>query len=116
MKQEVICVICPRGCRLTVDPENDYKVTGNFCAKGVPYGKAELINPTRVVTSTVKIDGEKITRCPVKTDQAIPKKEIKNIMQEINQVSLNAPVKAGDIVIQNILNTDANLVVTRDID
>ena len=116
MKQEVICIVCPRGCHLTVDPEDGYKVTGNFCARGIPYGKAELINPTRVVTSTVVVNGKDIKRCPVKTDQVVPKKEIKNIMKEINQVNLKAPVKAGDIIIHNILNTEANLVATRDID
>ena len=116
MKQEVICIVCPRGCHLTVDTENDYKVTGNFCPRGIPYGKAELINPTRVITSTVEIDGADLKRCPVKTDRAIPKSKIKNIMAEINQVRLKAPVRTGDVIIPNILGTEANLVATRNID
>ncbi len=116
MKHEVICIVCPRGCHLHVDPENDYEVTGNFCPRGIPYGKAELINPQRVITSTVVIDGKDLKRCPVKTDQAIPKKEIKNIMKEINKVHLKKSVKTGDIIIPHILGTEANLVATRDIE
>lgn len=115
MKEEVICIICPRGCRLQVDPENDYKVTGNACPRGIPYGKSELKNPTRVITSTVVIDGDMLTRCPVKTDQAISKAKMKEAMYSINQIRLKAPVKVGDIVIERIVNSDANVVVCRDI-
>ncbi len=116
MIQEVICIVCPRGCHLQIDPENDYQVTGNFCPRGIPYGKAELINPVRVLTSTVKVNGKNLKRCPVKTDQAIPKKEIANLMQEINKIELKAPVKAGDIILDHVLGTAANLVATRDIE
>lgn len=116
MVHEIICIVCPRGCHLQIDPENGYKVTGNFCPKGIPYAKAELLNPTRIVTSTVKISGKDLKRCPVKTDQAIAKGKIFEVMDEINKVKLKAPVKVGDIVIENILDTDANLVVCRDID
>ena len=27
----IICITCPKGCRLSVDEENGYKVTGNGC-------------------------------------------------------------------------------------
>jgi CxxC motif-containing protein len=116
MVQEIICIVCPRGCHLKVDPENDYEVTGNACPRGIPYGKAELKNPTRVITSTVKIKGADLTRCPVKTDQPISKAKMYEVMKMINAVTLEAPVKVGDVIIERILNTDANLVVCRDID
>ncbi|HHU53523.1 MAG TPA: DUF1667 domain-containing protein [Clostridiaceae bacterium] len=115
MVQEIICIVCPRGCHLKVDPENDYEVTGNSCPRGVTYGKAELKNPTRVVTSTVKIKGADLKRCPVKTDQPIPKAKMQEVMQLINAVDLEAPVRVGDVIIENILDTEAKLVVCRDI-
>lgn len=115
MKQKVICIVCPRGCHLEVDPDNDYEVTGNFCPRGIPYGKSEMINPTRVVTSTVKITGADLHRCPVKTDRATPKSLIKNIMEEINRVEIKAPVEVGDVVIDHVLGTEANLVASRSI-
>ena len=56
--RELICITCPKGCHLKVDEENDYKVTGNGCPRGAIYGKKECTHPTRVVTSTVKIERE----------------------------------------------------------
>lgn len=70
---ELICITCPKGCHLTVDEENDYAVKGNACPRGAEYGKNELKNPKRVVTSTVKTTSEEHPRCPVKTNGAIPK-------------------------------------------
>ena len=55
--KELICIVCPRGCHLRVDEANDYAVTGNSCPRGAAYGRAELTHPTRVLTSTVRIDG-----------------------------------------------------------
>ena len=37
----IICIVCPKGCRLTVD-ENTLAVTGNGCPRGAEYGKNEL--------------------------------------------------------------------------
>ena len=62
----IICIVCPKGCRLTVD-ENTLAVTGNGCPRGAEYGKNELTHPVRVVTSTVRVEGADICRCPVKT-------------------------------------------------
>ncbi|NLM19730.1 MAG: DUF1667 domain-containing protein [Clostridiaceae bacterium] len=115
MVQEIICIVCPRGCHLKVDPENDYEVTGNACPRGISYGKAELKNPTRVITSTVKIKGADLTRCPVKTNKAVPKAKMQEVMELINGVTLKAPVKVGDVIIERLLDTDASLVVCRDI-
>lgn len=115
MKQKIICIVCPRGCHLEVDPDNNYAVTGNFCPRGVPYGKSEMINPMRIVTSTVKITGADLCRCPVKTDRPIAKAQIKNVMEAINRVEVKAPVEAGDILIKNVLGTEVNVVSSRSI-
>lgn len=110
--KKLICIMCPKGCHLTVDEANDYKVTGHSCPKGVTYGKAEVTNPVRVLTSTVVVDGGRYPRCPVKTVAGIPKGELKEAMAQINQVHLQAPVRIGDIVVKNILNTGVDVVAT----
>lgn len=112
--KELICIMCPKGCRLTVDEDNDYKVTGYGCAKGVTYGKAEVTNPVRVLTSTVVVDGARYPRCPVKTAEGIPKGKLKEAMKEINKVHLTAPVKIGDIVISDLLGTGVDVLATGD--
>ena len=68
--KELVCIVCPKGCRLHVDDENGYTVTGNSCPRGAEYGKNEIQNPTRVLTSTVRLSGGAYRRCPVKTDLA----------------------------------------------
>ena len=115
--KELICIVCPRGCHLTVDEANDYAVTGNFCKRGEVYGKAEVTNPVRVVTSTVSIsgsaDGE--VRGPVKTADAIPKKLIFEAMKSIEAASVKAPVRIGDVVIPHICGTGIDLVACKNI-
>ena len=73
---DLICIVCPKGCHLKVDEENGYKVTGNGCPRGAAYGEKELVNPTRVITSTVRVEAKTARRVPVKTASDIPKGKI----------------------------------------
>ena len=113
--KELVCIVCPKGCRLHVDEENDFSVTGNTCPRGAEYGHNEIKNPTRVLTSTVRLEGGLYRRCPVKTDKAVPKRLLLDIMKALNTVSLNAPVKSGQIVLKNVCGTDANVIVTKNL-
>jgi CxxC motif-containing protein len=69
---ELICIVCPRGCHLNVDEAHGYAVSGEGCKRGIEYGKAELRNPVRVLSSTVPIIGAMYRSCPVKTSAPIP--------------------------------------------
>ena len=109
----LICITCPKGCHLTVDEENDYKVTGNACPRGAEYGRNEMLHPVRVITSTVKIEGADIARLPVKTDRPLPKEKMFDCMQLINSLSAKSPVKVGQVLAGNILGTDVNIVATK---
>lgn len=109
---EVICTVCPKGCHLQVDEQNGYAVTGNACARGQAYGKKELTNPTRVITSTVRIKGAQIPRLPVKTNVDIPKGAIFAAMGVLDGLTLDAPVHVGDVVAK-IPGVDAAFVATR---
>lgn len=114
MIKELICITCPRGCRLKVD--ENLNVTGNFCPRGAIYAKNELTNPLRMVTSTVAVNSKVSSRLPVKTKEAISKSLIFDVMEEIRKVVVNPPIKIGDVVIKNILNTGVDIVATKDID
>lgn len=113
MKKELICIACPMGCHLTVDIENDYKVTGNQCPRGEAYGKKELTNPTRIVTSTVKINNGIHRRIPVKSNGEIPKANIFDVMKLLDNVALSSPVHMGDLVLKNVCNTGVDIVTSR---
>lgn len=112
---ELICIVCPKGCHLTVDEKNGYSVTGHSCPRGEEYGKIELTAPTRTVTSTVRCVGGTHPRCPVKTDRPVPKSLIPAVMAELEGVVLTAPVRLGQVVIAGVCGTDANIVATRDL-
>ena len=111
--EELICIVCPQGCHLKVDKKNGYAVTGNTCPRGEEYGKIELTNPTRVITSTVRCAGGTHPRCPVKTDRAIPKGLIFEAMKALEGVTLRAPVRVGQVVVENVCGTETNFVATR---
>ena len=99
MKKELICISCPLGCHLTVDADNK-TVTGNTCKRGEVYGLNEVINPVRVITSTVKIEGARLPVLPVKTNGAIPKSLNFEAIKVINDVICKAPIKVGDIIVK----------------
>jgi len=113
MKQKLICIVCPMGCHLDVDVDNDYAVTGNQCKRGIAYAKKELTNPTRTITSTVKIKGGIYNRLPVKTDKEISKEQVFKVMELLNEVEVVSPIKVGTIILHNVLNTDVNVVASR---
>ena len=111
--KELICIVCPQGCHLKVDEENGCAVTGNSCPRGAEYGRVELTRPTRVVTSTVRCTGGLYPRCPVKTDRPIPKELVFQVMEALEEITLTAPVAVGQVVIENVCGTGANVVATR---
>ena len=111
--KELICIVCPRGCHLSVDDE--LNVTGNFCPRGAIYAKNELTHPTRTLTTTVRIISKEEVALPVKSDNPLPKEKIFDAMELINKTCVKAPIKIGDIIIKNIFGLDVNIVATKDI-
>ena len=111
--KELICIVCPKGCHLKVDEEHGWAVSGNSCEKGAEYGKIELTNPTRVITSTVEVAGGAHPRCPVKTDRPIPKGLIFEAMKTLDGLVLEAPVALGQVVVKTVCGTGADFVATR---
>ncbi len=114
--KKLICITCPKGCHLTVDDAtSDLVVSGNECKRGITYAQNELFNPKRVITSTVRINNAIYNQIPVKTKDAVPKDKIFLIMQELKKITLTSPIKTGDVVIENVLNTKVDIVATRDL-
>jgi len=114
MKQELICISCPIGCHLTIgkNPDGSLKVTGNQCPKGENYAAEEMNAPKRIVTATVSAAGNRHIRIPVRTDKPLPVEQIQLILDELYKMKLQAPVRRGDLVIENFLDTDVNVVTS----
>ena len=111
---ELTCIRCPKGCALTVhvNPDNTATVTGNSCPKGEEYGRTEVLNPVRTVTSSVRIAGTKNGVVSVKTKGDIPKGKIFEGMDALKGISVEAPVKLGDVIIENVADTGIDVVAT----
>ncbi len=112
--KELVCIVCPRGCRLQVDEQNGFSVTGNACPRGALYGREELTHPTRVVTSTVAVEGGIHPRCPVKTTAPIPKSEVFRAVAALDGIVLQAPIRCGQVVVPNVRGTGADFIAVRD--
>jgi len=111
--KEFVCIVCPKGCRLRVDEENAYSVTGNSCERGASYGRQEASAPTRTIASTVAVENGFYRRCPVKINAPIPKELIFEAMRTLEGVCLKAPVKQGQIVVKNVCGTGADFITER---
>lgn len=114
--KDLTCIGCPLGCPLTVtiDGEN-ITVAGHTCPRGAAYGKKEVSNPTRIVTSSVHVDGGELEMVSVKTKQDIPKGKIFDIMKEIRALTVPAPVKIGDVIIADCAGTGVPVVATKNV-
>lgn len=115
--KEMICIGCPLGCNLTVkvDGEN-VEVSGNTCPNGEKYAKNEVTNPVRIVTSTIKVNNGNIDRVSCKTKEAISKGKIFDVMAEIRKANVNAPVKIGDVLINNVADTGVDIIASKNIE
>ena len=111
--EEMTCIVCPMGCRLTVtENEGTVTVKGNTCKRGEAYGKQEFTMPMRTVTTSVAITGADRPVLSVKTQQQVPKAQIPQVLAEIRKAKVQAPVKIGDVVIANVANTGVAVVAT----
>lgn len=111
-KRILTCIVCPRGCTLEVTLEDGRvaAVTGNICKRGETYAADECIAPKRTVTSTMRVaDGSLVA---VKTDRAVPKGLVFEVMKQINSTLVPADAMIGDTVIRDVAGTDASVVVT----
>lgn len=117
IKTELTCIVCPMGCHLNVEQsEEGFKVEGNTCKRGEKYAVQELTNPTRVITTTVKLENSYLQLLPVKTEDPIPKGMIFDIMEALDKVRVNAPVKVGDVIVENILDTGVDVISAKTMD
>ncbi len=117
-KKELICIGCPMGCNLTAVMEDGkvLEVTGNTCPRGNDYAVKELTNPTRIVTSTVCVEGGQLPVVSVKTASDIPKGKIFDCINELKGVVLKAPVHIGDVVVDNVAGTGVSVIATKNIE
>ena len=109
-EKKLTCICCPMGCQLqiTIRDGQVEKVEGNTCKRGAEYGKKEVTNPTRIVTTTVRVH--------VKTASDIPKSAVMDCIRQLKEVVVEAPVYIGDVVLTEVAGTKIAVIITKNIE
>lgn len=117
MKKEMFCIGCPMGCYLSVDyiRTKIRDVSGNRCKVGLEYAETEISNPERTLTTTLKVKHGNLPLVSVRTNKPIPKSRILDLMNILAKVEVEAPIKIGEPIIENIFNAGVNIVATKNI-
>jgi CxxC motif-containing protein len=116
-KIELTCIGCPLGCPITVTLEQKEvtAVTGNTCPRGDAYARKEVTNPTRIVTSTVRVAGGTSVMVSCKTKEDVPKGKIFDVIEALRDVSVPAPIQIGDILVRDVAGTGVDVVATKEV-
>lgn len=117
-EKKLTCICCPMGCQLQVTIRDGQveKVEGNTCKRGAEYGKKEVTNPTRIVTTTVRVHGGSLPVVPVKTASDIPKSAVMDCIRQLKEVVVEAPVYIGDVVLTEVAGTKIAVIITKNIE
>lgn len=111
---EMVCIVCPNGCRLTVEQsEGKVIVEGNKCKRGETFAVNEITNPTRSVTTSVVTTVKGYPVVSVKTDGEIPKEKIFELVELCKSITITQALPIGTVIAKNLFDTGVNLITTK---
>lgn len=111
--EQITCILCPIGCNIRINKNKNKIIEGVKCDKGMEYAKNEMLNPMRILTTSIIVINGIMPLVSVKTSKPIPKNKIFEIIKIIKKVKVNAPIQIGDIIIKNILETGSDIIATK---
>lgn len=116
VEHKLTCIVCPVGCNITVRIIGDRLEASEYrCGRGLDYARQEVLDPRRIAITVVKVRYGDTPVVPVKTDRLIPKKLVREVARLTACMEIEAPVELGQILVEDILGTGANLVATRSV-
>lgn len=111
--KNVVCIVCPKGCEIEVYGDVSHPVfKGYSCEKGLEFAKQDLVNPKRVLCTTIRTNNPRRILLPVRTDREIPLEIFDKVMCKIKQIVVEKPVRRGEVIVENIANSNASLIAT----
>lgn len=111
--KEMVCILCPTGCRLRIAAAADsIQIKGAACERGRDYASSEVIEPLRTFTGTVRISKGERPVVAVKTDRPVLREQLLDVAQAAARVVAKAPVRGGDTIAENVAGGDTRLVAT----
>ena len=114
-EQTVICISCPLACTITVtlDDRGDVLgITNNQCKEGEKYAVAECKFPGRILTTTILTEGSSRKLLPARTSKPVPKEQLLECMKSLSETRVKPPVKIGQVIVANIMDTGSDLIAT----
>jgi CxxC motif-containing protein len=112
---EIICIGCPLGCRVTVRIDKRGKIAqmkGAECKQGEKYVQKEFTSPVRTLTATVRTGSERFPLLPVRTSRPVPRDTLRDMMLETAKIKVKPPVEVGEVIARNVLDTGSDLIAT----
>ena len=118
VQKDVTCVICPNSCTITVKQmkSGELVLSGNTCKRGEVYATNEFTDPKRMLATTVRIKNAYIPLVPVRTSVAVTKTKLNEILDILARIEVEAPIKCGDVIVQDVLGLGADVIATRTLD
>ena len=114
--KELVCIVCPRGCRMQITEENGkLQIAGNGCKRGAAFAESEWRDPHRTVCTTVRTAFPDVPVLPVRVSREIPKDRIFDVMREIGRTTVKTKLGRGDIVLENVLGLGADVIATSNV-
>lgn len=116
--REIVCIVCPNGCRMKVSVNEENKVTlveNALCTRGEAYAKDEIQSPKRSLTSTIRVVGGNFPLVSIRSDRPIPKAKLKEALIVLRKLELTAPIRYHQVIIKDLLGTGANIITTKEV-
>ena len=116
-EKQITCIVCPIGCKIFIKTDGKhFEISnGNKCVKGIDYAKSEALDPRRMLTSSVLVSNGEWPLVSVKSSKPVPKNKIFQVLKEIKKKKVEAPIKIGEIILKNVVNTKINIIATKTI-
>lgn len=117
-KRKVTCILCPLGCGATVTIKSGriIKIENLECPRGEDYVLKEIETPTRDFFTTVRVRGAKVPVCPVRSTQPVPREKLLDCSKELAKIIVDAPIKIGDLIVENLLGLGIDIIATRNLE
>ncbi len=113
---EKVCIVCPRGCHLKYQYVDDQLVvTNNGCKRGPEYLEQELVEPKRMLTTTVTVINGEIPVVPVYASEYVNKEDVPAFIASLKKLELTAPIKCNTEVVTSINGKEVHVYTCRDV-
>lgn len=120
MVKSFLCKGCSDKCVISIDTygenEDCIEIKGNKCEKEIELAKREKDNNKDIFTTIIRIKGsDNYNVVPVKSNKPIDKSLWIKCSKALSMLHVGAPIKIGDVVCHNLLNTGVDIVCTKNI-